>query len=51
MKREDLPTIIKEDLKEMLQELPIFLWHMLPLMIGLLLTCQAQQFVQRLFGV
>ena len=37
---------LKEDLKEMLQELPWFLWHITPYVIGLCATNWALSHVQ-----
>jgi hypothetical protein len=43
---QELKQALKEDLKEMCQELPLFLWHITPYIIGLCATAWVMNHVQ-----
>lgn len=43
---QEFKQVIKEDLKEILQELPLFLWHITPYILGLCATSWVLSHVQ-----
>lgn len=51
MEHETFLSALKEDIQDMKQELPMFLWSMTPWVVGLFVILAAQQYIQQLLGV